>query len=804
MSSSVLYVPDDEEDQSYVSANSAALRNDQLRRRTEAVANLAANRETKMVFSLKILVMLLLLASTAMASAGVYRYSTNDQTMEFERDFESYSAKMTENFRLAVDRKLGAIASMANAMTTYAQDTNATFPFVTLSNFPVRACDLRVLAEALMIIWTPLINDTNRLEWEEWAFMNRYQQNRAFEQEAKLRQRQDAAFAAKAQQQQQAMTSDTGERFLQQQPPPKDSNMLQDESDYHLRIYKGGPWNNSAEADGSGHYLPVWQRSPAVTPNQKLLNFNFATSNVFSDVLPVILDDPKVVINKAEVVPPQFQQTMTYTLRGSQYRNDVDEYLLDPLSFMAYPVFDSLDVDNRKLAGLLISNLYWRMYFLNTLPPSAKGIVCVLSNSFNQTLSYRVDGPDVEFLGEDDFHDPKYSNMVVTEDITSFVKDQTSIETRAYMTVPLHDTFGLYTLKIYPSAETEAVYRSNEPIFYMILVGSVFLLTAFVFIAFDFWVERRQKIVVEQAAVSGAIVNSLFPETVQDRLYEDEAKSKKEGTGAWKHQEGNVEGLEALSEGQHSMNNQSRLGNQIADLYPDATIMFADLKGFTSWSSSRSPSEVFCLLESLYNAFDAIALQRGVFKVETIGDCYLAVCGLPQPNPDHSTIMVKFAGSCLSKMNELVKKLGEQLGAETEKLQLRVGLHSGPVTAGVLRGQKSRFQLFGDSVNVASRMESTGQGGRIQVSEDTAEQLRARGHGDWLKARRDPVEAKGKGTLSTYWIVFAGAGTRASTCISEGHHSRLDFSCRLQSEESSEPSSDSTGDREVYDAELPC
>ena len=171
------------------------------------------------------------------------------------------------------------------------------------------------------------------------------------------------------------------------------------------------------------------------------------------------------------------------------------------------------------------------------------------------------------------------------------------------------------------------------------------------------------------------------------------------------------------------------------------TLRFADLAGFTYWSSKRSPPTVFKLLETFYQAFDEIAKRRKVFKVETIGDCYgkfvlllerlkdyprqqptfsllsllttytlllrvvsVAVTGIPNEQPKHAIIMAVFATECMNKMKELVGMLAGELGQDTLNLQMRIGLNSGSVTAGVLRGDKSRFQLFGDSVNTGKRM----------------------------------------------------------------------------------------------------
>ena len=201
----------------------------------------------------------------------------------------------------------------------------------------------------------------------------------------------------------------------------------------------------------------------------------------------------------------------------------------------------------------------------------------------------------------------------------------------------------------------------------------------------------------------------------------------------------------------------------IADLFPHCTVMFADISGFTAWSSTREPAQVFILLQTVYQRFDIIAKRRRVFKVETIGDSYIAVTGLPEPQAKHASIMARFAWDCLIQIGEVTKDLESTLGPDTAALSMRFGLHSGAVTAGVLKGDRARFQLFGDTVNTAARMESTGMRGRIQVSSATAEALRMDNKGSWLSPRSDNVVAKGKGVMNTYWLALKKTGQSVSS-----------------------------------------
>lgn len=170
--------------------------------------------------------------------------------------------------------------------------------------------------------------------------------------------------------------------------------------------------------------------------------------------------------------------------------------------------------------------------------------------------------------------------------------------------------------------------------------------------------------------------------------------------------------------------------NPIAASFPEASIMFADISNFTSWSSVHSTNQVFALLESLFSEFDNIATEMDVFHLSTVGDCYIATTGAPYPREDHAVLLVQFAQRCRSKANEVLKRLIEQ-GEMTgiSELKIRIGIHSGPVLAGVLRGN-NRFDAFGDTMNTASRIESTGEPDRIHLSTDTAELLEKSGKGE--------------------------------------------------------------------------
>ena len=180
----------------------------------------------------------------------------------------------------------------------------------------------------------------------------------------------------------------------------------------------------------------------------------------------------------------------------------------------------------------------------------------------------------------------------------------------------------------------------------------------------------------------------------------------------------------------------------IADHFSDVTVLFADIVGFTPMSSHLAPGDVVELLDAVFTEFDKIAGYYELEKIKTIGDCYMAVGGIPEPRPDHAE---RVASAALDMLPAL-----SNLGTRLElPLSVRIGLHSGDVVAGVIGRQKFIYDLWGDTVNTASRMESHGVGDHIQCTDVVRTLLDHR----FEFQPRGEVEIKGKGSMPTYFLV---------------------------------------------------
>jgi len=181
----------------------------------------------------------------------------------------------------------------------------------------------------------------------------------------------------------------------------------------------------------------------------------------------------------------------------------------------------------------------------------------------------------------------------------------------------------------------------------------------------------------------------------------------------------------------------------IADRHEDVTVLFADIANFTPFAERAGPERVVGVLDEIFTTFDEITGRHGLEKIKTIGDAYMAVGGVPAPRPDHAEAVLEAAIAMQEALARLCARLG--LG-----LELRIGIASGPVVAGVIGRHRFLYDLWGDTVNTASRMESHGVAGRIQVTEATLRALPPH----YRFESRGAIEVKGKGQVQTY--LFAG------------------------------------------------
>jgi adenylate cyclase len=180
----------------------------------------------------------------------------------------------------------------------------------------------------------------------------------------------------------------------------------------------------------------------------------------------------------------------------------------------------------------------------------------------------------------------------------------------------------------------------------------------------------------------------------------------------------------------------------IADAFDPVTVLFADLVGFTAFAHARPPAEVVAVLNQLFSRFDELADRHGLEKIKTIGDAYMVAGGLPVPRPGHEAAIAEMA----LDMCDAVQRFRSETGVD---LAIRVGIDSGPVVAGVIGHRKFSYDVWGDTVNMASRMEAHGLPSSIQVTDTVCRRLR----GDYELRERGTVDIRGRGPTTTYLLV---------------------------------------------------
>ncbi|KAL3914585.1 MAG: hypothetical protein SGILL_006046, partial [Bacillariaceae sp.] len=702
-------------------------------------------------------VLTLIVAACALATV-VSLISTNNESEDFQASFDNTAILFIETSNNNVDRVFRSLEVLSLTATSFIKqdaldDTNGNYPpgFITLPDTEVHLGNARETANAFTVGYTPIVKDAFEYNmWREYS-----SDNIGWLDESRQIYYDD---------QQASSSGGTGfnNNIWYMQKYDEQGNLIVIDEETALTCpnresntaAEGVVTAVANESPANGPFSPIWMKSPPPSLEElSNVNFNLERDPIYK------LAEQQMRLTKSSSFQDICQAASTWF---NPEERDAEKELF---SLVTTPAWDDHS-EGASIVGSFFGIVPWETYFTDVLDINNRDPINVVmrSDCGNKEFTYRILGNNATLISSsNDVHETEqlYEAMAHSAPFAVYAADTVVVDTETGTGVGEEDvicTSTSFTMTVYPTSEYESNYKTDEPLFYTLVVLGIFIFTILAFFFFDCMVQRRQTSIMTTALRQNALVSSLFPKNIQKQLMADldvdpvKNKSGKAGLRSFLNDEATGGGSD-MEDGPASNGLNSK---PIADLFPETTIMFADIAGFTAWSSTREPTAVFTLLEAIYAEFDSIAKRRRVFKVEVVGDCYVAVAGLPDPRPDHAVVMAKFANDCLNKMFKMVRKLEVELGPDTAELGLRVGLHSGPVVAGVLRGDKSRFQLFGDTMNTASRMESNGVQGRIQLSNDTAQLLIAAEKEHWLKEREDKVAAKGKGELQTFFLQIDG------------------------------------------------
>lgn len=587
-----------------------------------------AREETKRVRRLRTVLGFFLLSAAALVSTFVYLRSHQDQVDAFETQFDDLAQRLVEGFHANAKLRLQTLDQMAVSITSFATYLGQVFPTVTVWDFEARATAVISTLNAHSVGFAPIVAMDKRQEWEDYTVNNSYPwlfQSLAFQEEfQKTHNVTVGREDGRGEERRRLEEEEDGNEETTSELNPDAQPLHWTELGQAPFIFR---FSNEAERealetnfvvedDDIGYYIPIWEVAPAVSTSVQDVNYNMMdphSPGFLRDAFKVVKGEQSAVFAGVWNVEPD----------GSFNMDDDYDLREVPAASVLYPVFDQSIGESKEVAAVLHLDLEFGPYFTSVLPPNSDEIVCVVSTPCGQAFSYRIVGETATYLGAEEMYDPKYKNMMVSALMTDFRQSGT-----VYTGVPVSEDFCPWTLEVYPTQELEDDFLTSKPIYYTVAVLGVFVFTCAMFLLYDCLQERRQKVVMSTAVKSDKIVSELFPNQFKGRLYDAKKSTRDEKQRDSATGNGPLQNLQALNPITSLMsrnNNSSFLASNtntqgfdgqsmrnfeeavargqsppLAELYPDCTVFFADIAGFTAWSSSRTPSDVFVLLEVRY------------------------------------------------------------------------------------------------------------------------------------------------------------------------------------------------------------
>lgn len=467
-----------------------------------------AQKETTAVNRLRFIVLLALFLAAVVVSLTVFFVTARGEQQQFESEFKGNALTLLNSFDEVVQQKILAINTFSESVTAYAKNTNSTWPFVTFPDFAERCESVLQLSGMKAMFLYPLVESEQAKEWAnytrdnlDWFYHGRnLQRENGFE-----------------------MTDYLPDDYL----PIVYSNAFAEEpleftDGLGSEIFTFNPTFTATVVDpGPGTLTPLWQLHPVLPVSS--INLNVGRFPQFGEGIAAIVETGQTLFGGLDIAPPgdwsSPDLTTGYFSAALSYgAKKMTAYEGDPFSSVYIPVFDSFDKSTRKMVAFLISGLQWGSYFTDIIPPDVGTMTVVLENTCDGVATYEITGPFVKYIGLGDHHDTKYTDMEEAVSFDALINSDDHGELR----ISINQEWCAYRIRIYPTQNFEDVITSNVPVIFTICVGAIFIFTSLLFLVYNKLVESRQRLVMNTAEKSNAIVSSLFPKSVQDRLLENQ------------------------------------------------------------------------------------------------------------------------------------------------------------------------------------------------------------------------------------------------------------------------------------------
>jgi hypothetical protein len=535
-------------------------------------------REANTLSVIRVLVISTLLTLAAIVSNITFILVLHKEENQFEDHLNIYAQDILKNFLQELESQYWMADSLSGDITAFANDAGVKFPNVSLPDFGQRCADARRVAAASTIWFAPLVEDYDRAAWEMYASQTFSDVD------------EESSFVDTYDPHQELGLHLHGGDGAAPYVSYRDTGRSIDQGIFKIQ-------NGSAVTDDTKYFFPIWQVS---TSNETAGSTSTIMFNQYSETA------RRQALS--EMVSSEGGTSMMTAAFLTKTAESIHDFYVSPTSSLYFPVFDTpADNNNKTIRGALTIEVDWESFFQKALHGLHEPVIVVLENSCGQIYSFEVIEEQVRYLGEGDMHDATIEGPSVNSTFKDFEQIQYFIvedDEDDPNTSPMVEEIDItneelqhedgfvpsgsvcnYRIFVYPSAQMKDHFLTNRPIFFQASIAMIFLFTTAIFIGYDCLVESRQRKVVASAKQARAVVNSLFPKNVRKRLYENaDKKGEKSAKSAMASMQTPKNRLKNfLSDGGGSKQDGTVASEPIADLFPNATIMFADIAGFTAW-----------------------------------------------------------------------------------------------------------------------------------------------------------------------------------------------------------------------------